>query len=71
MSFACGMMGRHMFALRCAWKRIQVSQKVNIIFVHSKPKQKDATISNMKFHEYSTSDLGVICIPTGGRSDDF
>jgi len=46
-------------------------QKVNIILVHSKPKQKDATISNMKFHEYSTSDLGVICIPTGGRIDDF
>jgi len=60
MSFRCGMMGRHMFALRCVWKRIQVSQKVNIIFVHFEPVQKDATISNIKLHEYSTSDLGVV-----------
>jgi hypothetical protein len=57
------MMGRHMFALRCVWKRIQASQNVTIMFVHFEPKQKDATIANMKFHEYSTSDLGVvICI---------
>jgi len=47
-----------MFALRCKWKRIQVSQKVTIIFFHFEPKQKDATVFNVKFHEYSTSDLG-------------